>query len=141
MKDEVLKILELLEKGVITSEEANSLIKEIKSSEEPEETTNTYNSYEQKEATSNKKGTSYTYDSKKIEDSLRLAGDKVNEFIAKIQPEVLKATQIAADKIAESSRKFSEKVDSKLNEDQKTKKTNSEVDDIINNYEEEKDYE
>ncbi|MFV0518655.1 MAG: SHOCT-like domain-containing protein [Lachnospirales bacterium] len=139
MKDEVLKILELLEKGVISSDEANSLIKEIRKNE-GEETTENFQS-EDNTTSTNKKTNSVDGIYNSFENGLRNIGDKVNEFITKVQPEVLKATQVAADKLAESSKKFSEKVDSKLSEENKqkntTSKTNVEVDDIIKNYEEE----
>ncbi len=143
MKEEILRVLDLLEKKVITSDEANEIIKslkEIQKNDMHEEKCNKdsgdkKNSGEETSSNeSNKSGDIM----KSIEDSIKDLGDQTNEVIKKVQPKVLEFSRKLLEGVAESSRKMSDHIDKNMSSN---KKEDNEADDIINKYKENDDYE
>lgn len=114
MKEEILKVLELVEKGTITTEEANELIKQIKNQAGNNESGNGSNSsFEQTELYKKFKGL--------IKDA--------SEFCEEAQPKVLKTTSSALKKTSGIFKNLSEKIDSSLEKGQA--ETTDYTDDVV----------
>lgn len=152
MKDDILKVLDMLDKGTISAKEAGELIEKIKGTdEEQKKTDNSCYTCEElgeefekmgeeleeefeyyKEET--KKAFDYDKTVESAEKFIKDSGDKINDVFEEIKPELLSFTKKVVDKVADLSRIASEKLDGNATSN---KEPVNEADEIIKNYEEE----
>lgn len=101
MLEENLKILDLVEKGIITADEATTLIHAVKG--------------ESKKVKIENKKAKIENEYKKVVDATNSAGQKVTDLYKEtIKPTVKDVVRISANKVSEISAKTTEYIDSKL---------------------------